>query len=69
MEKLSEILKDLEQGKISADNAEEQVLRLFNVSGRSELLVDFCEKVIWKDHRVHIHTDVINSYLKSTQFK
>ena len=32
MEKLTEILKDLEQGKISADNAEEQVLRLFGVS-------------------------------------
>lgn len=31
MEKLSETMKDLEQGKISADNAEEQVLRLFNV--------------------------------------
>jgi hypothetical protein len=31
MEKLSEILKDLEQGKISADNAEDKVLRLFNV--------------------------------------
>jgi hypothetical protein len=31
MEKLTEILKDLEQGKISADNAEEQVLRLFSV--------------------------------------
>jgi NCAIR mutase (PurE)-related protein len=38
MEKLSEIMKDLEQGKISADNAEEQVLRLFSVSGRSEQL-------------------------------
>jgi len=31
MEKLTDILKDLEQGKISADNAEEQVLRLFSV--------------------------------------
>ena len=31
MEKLTEILKDLEQGKISADNAEGQVLRLFSV--------------------------------------
>lgn len=33
MEKLAEILKDLEQGKISADHAESQVLRLFGVSG------------------------------------
>lgn len=31
MEKLTEILKDLEQGKISADNAESKILRLFNV--------------------------------------
>ena len=30
MKKLAEILKDLEQGKISADHAESQVLRLFN---------------------------------------
>lgn len=34
MEKLADILKDLEQGKISADNAESKVLRLFNVSGQ-----------------------------------
>jgi len=33
MEKLSEILKDLEQGKISADNEESKVLSLFSVSG------------------------------------
>lgn len=32
MEKLTIILQELEQGKISADNAEEQVLRLFGVS-------------------------------------
>jgi hypothetical protein len=38
MEKLTEILKNLEQGKISADNAEEQVLCLFSVVGRSEQL-------------------------------
>jgi len=31
MEKLTEILKDLEQGKISADNAEAKVLRLFDI--------------------------------------
>ena len=44
MEKLAEILKDLEQGKISADNAEGQVLRLFNVSGQSEQLIcPFCQ--------------------------
>lgn len=30
MKKLKIILKNLEQGKISADNAETQVLRLFN---------------------------------------
>lgn len=43
MEKLTIILKELEQGKISADNAEEQVLRLFNVVGLSEQLVcDVC---------------------------
>lgn len=41
MEKLNEILKDLEQRKISVDNAEEKVLRLFNVSGRSEQVCDF----------------------------
>lgn len=33
MKKLAEILKDLEQGKISADHAESEVLRLFSVSG------------------------------------
>jgi hypothetical protein len=33
MEKLAEILKALEQGKISTDYAESQVLRLFSVSG------------------------------------
>ena len=31
MEKLTIILQELEKGKISADNAEEQVLRLFGV--------------------------------------
>jgi uncharacterized protein YifE (UPF0438 family) len=34
MEKLAQILKELEQGKISADNAESKVLRLFSVSSR-----------------------------------
>jgi hypothetical protein len=32
MEKLSQILKDLEQGKISADHAEAQILDLFVVT-------------------------------------
>ena len=31
MEKLTQILHELQDGKISADNAEEQVLRLFAV--------------------------------------
>ena len=42
MEKLTEILKDLEQGKISADNAEAKVLRLFGVVGQSEQLKCDC---------------------------
>jgi hypothetical protein len=33
MKKLSQILTDLEQGKISSDHAEKQVLDLFAVSG------------------------------------
>lgn len=37
-----------------------------DVIRQSELLVDFSDKVIWKDHRVHIHTKVIEDYLKST---
>jgi hypothetical protein len=45
MEKLSIILKELEQGKISSDHAEQQVLDLFAVSGRSEQLpCDYCEE-------------------------
>lgn len=46
--------------------AENEALRQFDVIRRSELLVDFSDKVIWKDHRVHIHTKVIEDYLKST---
>jgi len=46
--------------------AENEALRQFDVIRRSELLVDFSDKVIWKDHRVHIHTKVIKDYLKST---
>jgi hypothetical protein len=41
MEKLAEILKALEQGKISADHAESQILDLFAVYKQSELLFDF----------------------------
>jgi hypothetical protein len=37
MEKLAEILTELEQGKISADNAEMRVLDLFVVSGSLHL--------------------------------
>ncbi len=43
MKKLPEILKDLEQGKISADHAESQVLRLFSVSQQREQLAAFYE--------------------------
>jgi len=46
MEKLTEILKDLEQGKISADHAESQILRLFNVVKKSEQLCFVCKKEI-----------------------
>lgn len=46
--------------------AENEALRQFDVIRRSELLVDFSDKVVWKDHRVHIHTKVIEDYLKST---
>jgi hypothetical protein len=46
--------------------AENEALRQFDVIRQSELLVDFSDKVIWKDHRVHIHTKVIEDYLKST---
>jgi hypothetical protein len=45
--------------------AENEALRQFDVIRRSELLVDFSDKVIWKEHRVHIHTKVIEDYLKS----
>jgi hypothetical protein len=57
MEKLTEILKDLEQGRISADNAEEQVLRLFSVSGNevavlpsNEMFIKFLDEELDK-HR------------------
>ena len=46
--------------------AENEALRQFDVIRRSELLVDFSDKVVWKCHRVHIHTKVIEDYLKST---
>jgi hypothetical protein len=46
--------------------AENEALRQFDVIRQSELLVDFSDRVIWKDHRVHIHTKVIEDYLKST---
>lgn len=46
--------------------SENEALRQFDVIRRSELLVDFSDKVVWKDHRVHIHTKVIEDYLKST---
>ena len=46
--------------------AENEALRQFDVIRRSELLVDFSDKVVWKDHRVHIHSKVIEDYLKST---
>ena len=46
--------------------AENEALRQFDVIRRSELLVDFSDKVVWKDHRVHIHTKIIEDYLKST---
>lgn len=46
--------------------AENEALRQFDVIRRSELLVDFSDKVVWKDHRVHIHTKAIEDYLKST---
>jgi len=46
--------------------AENEALRQFDVIRQSELLVDFSDKVIWKDHRVHIHTKVIEDYVKST---
>jgi hypothetical protein len=42
-----------------------EALRQFDVIRQSELLVDFSEKVVWKDHRVHINTKVIEDYLKS----
>ena len=38
MTELEQTLKDLEQGKISADHAEAVILRLFSVVGRSEQL-------------------------------
>jgi hypothetical protein len=41
MNKLHRILTDLEQGKISSDHAEQQVLDLFAVMWRSEQL--FCK--------------------------
>jgi hypothetical protein len=37
MENLTEILTDLEKGKITTDYAEEKVLRLFGVSGQLPL--------------------------------
>jgi len=40
MEKLHKILTDLEQGKISSDHAEQQVLDLFAVSGSLPSLDD-----------------------------
>ena len=46
--------------------AENEALRQFDVIRQSELLVDFAENVIWKEHRVHINTKVIDDYLKST---
>jgi len=45
---------------------ENKALHQLDAIRRSELLVDFSDKVIWKDHRIHIHTKVIEDYLKST---
>jgi hypothetical protein len=44
MERLHQILTDLEQGKISADNAESKVLRLFSVS--NSLSVDYLANIL-----------------------
>ncbi len=32
-----------------------------------EMLFDFCDTVIYKEYNVHIHSDKIESYLKSLQ--
>ena len=46
MKKLHRILTDLEQGKISSDHAEQQVLDLFAVMQRSEQLpCERCKKL------------------------
>jgi hypothetical protein len=43
MKELAEILKDLEQGKISADYAEEKVLRLFDFNNQKAKLCPTCK--------------------------
>lgn len=61
MEKLTIILQELEQGKISADNAEEQVLRLLGVSGRSELLIAYTK---WLRENNHLQSAPFPSLVK-----
>lgn len=60
MEELAEILKDLEQGKISADNAEEQVLRLFNVSSAERKFCPFCKNEV---SRILVHCSYCDAHL------
>lgn len=64
-EKIYTICAELKIGEITVNEATDRLLILFDVIRRRELLVDFADKVVWKDHRVHIHTNVIEDYLKS----
>lgn len=45
-EKVSKIFKDLKEGKLSFEKAEQQVLDLFDVSQQSELLMSFLDELI-----------------------
>lgn len=66
-EELWEILRDLEMGKISVNYANDRILRLFGVVGRSEQLKAFVTEVSkgFDDSHKHKVVKKANDILKS----
>ena len=68
MEKLTEILQELEQGKISAAHAERGILRLFDSELSQLLLADFVKwQKRYKNSRCYIDPFSYKTYLKVKQ--
>jgi hypothetical protein len=60
--KLSNILMDYKLGHLTLDEAENKILRLFNVVGRSEQLTAFAE---WLEDKGHpIHDMLLQEYIR-----